>query len=91
MTKTEIIATLADHNQLSKAQVKGVLESMNDLAFQVAKEDGVFPFPGLGKLVKVDRKARVGRNPRTGEPVQVPAKIAVKFRLSKVAKDAVLG
>jgi DNA-binding protein HU-beta len=58
------------------------------MAYKGAK-DG-FVIPGLGKLVKVNRKARMGRNPATGATIQIPAKIVLKFRIAKAAKDSVL-
>jgi len=61
-----------------------------ELAYQQVKKNGEFVVPGIGKLVKVDRKARMGRNPATGEQIQIPAKTVVKFRVAKAAKDAVL-
>jgi DNA-binding protein HU-beta len=66
-----------------------VLESLVALAHKEAKKG--FTIPGLGKLVVVQRKARMGRNPQTGEPIKIPAKRALKFRIAKAAKDAALG
>lgn len=87
LTKTQIIATLAEANDLSKKQVAGLLESLAELAYKEAKKG--FTIPGIGKLVVVDRKARMGRNPATGETIQIPAKTVLKFRIAKAAKDAV--
>ncbi|MBT3294899.1 MAG: HU family DNA-binding protein [Verrucomicrobia bacterium] len=88
LTKTQIIAKLADQNELTKKQAKEFLESLAALAYKGAK-DG-FTIPGIGKLVKVRRKARMGRNPATGESIKIPAKTVLKFRIAKAAKDAVL-
>ncbi len=89
LTKTEIISKLAEKNGLSKKQVKQLLEDLAALAYEEAKNS--FTLPGLGKLVLVERKARLARNPRTGEMVEVPAKKVVKFKVAKVCKEAVLG
>lgn len=89
LSKTEIISKLAEKNGLTKKQVKRLLEDLANLAYQEAKNS--FTLPGLGKLVLVERKARLARNPRTGEMVQVPAKKVVKFKVAKVCKEAILG
>ena len=88
MTKSQIIAAVADKADISKAQAKGALEGLAELAYAGAT-DG-FTIPGIGKLVIVDRKARMGRNPATGETIQIAAKRVLKFRIAKAAKDAVL-
>jgi len=88
MTKTQTVATLADRTGLPKAQVEKVLDELAALAYAEAKQ--AFVVPGIGKLVLVQRKARLGRNPATGEAIQIPAKTVVKFRVAKVCKDAVL-
>ena len=88
LTKTQIIATLADENDLTKKQAAGVLESLTALAYKEAKKG--FTIPGIGKLVVVRRKARMGRNPATGESIKIPAKKVLKFRVAKAAKDATL-
>lgn len=91
MTKSEIIATLAKKTGVTKKQAQTVLEELVKLAYaEAAKSKEGFVIPGLGKLVKVKRKARVGRNPRTGEQIQIPAKTVLKFRIAKACKDAVL-
>lgn len=89
LTQSQTVATLAETVQLSKKQVKCFLESLVTLAYKEAKN--AFTIPGLGKLVLVDRKARIGRNPATGEPIQIPAKRVVKFRIAKAAKEAITG
>jgi len=89
MTKTQVQATLAEKTGLSKKQVKQFFEDMSELAYSEARNG--FTIPGIGKLVLVDRKARMGRNPATGEPIQIPAKTVVKFRIAKVCKEGVLG
>ena len=87
MTKSEIIGHLAEKSGLHKKQVIDVLEALAQLAYQEAHNG--FSVPGLGKLVVVDRAARMGRNPKTGEPLHIPAKRTLKFRLAKEAKDSV--
>lgn len=91
LTKTQIITHIAEKTELTKKQVVSVIDEMLDLAFREAKKEHGFTFPGLGKLVVTKRKARVGRNPQTGEAIKIPAKKALKFRIAKQAKDAVLG
>ena len=88
-TKSQIIAKIADDADITKVQAKAALESLIKQAYKGAK-DG-FTVPGLGKLVKVKRKARMGRNPATGEQIKIAAKTVLKFRIAKAAKDAVLG
>lgn len=90
MTKTQIISALAESTGLSKKEVTAVVETMVEMAYKEAKQNGEFTVPGLGKLVKVHRKARMGRNPATGEEIKIPAKTVAKFRLAKAAKEAVL-
>ena len=88
MTKSQIIASVAEKSGIDKKQATAALEALATLAYKNAG-DG-FSIPGLGKLVKVDRAARMGRNPATGETIQIPAKTVLKFRIAKAAKDAVL-
>ena len=89
LTQSQIIAKLAEENNLPKKQVKTLLDSLANLACKEAKNG--FTLPGLGKLVLVQRKARKGRNPATGEEIKIPAKKVLKFRVAKAAKDAVVG
>lgn len=89
MTQAQIFDAIAEqHEALSKKQVKEVLNSMAELAYKEAKAG--FTVPGIGKLVVVKRKARMGRNPATGESIKIPARTALKFRVSKTAKDNIL-
>ena len=67
------------------------VKHLADLAISQTKKSGVFVIPGLGKLVKANRKARMGRNPQTGEAIKIPAKTVVKFRVAKACKDAIHG
>ncbi|MBI4240798.1 MAG: HU family DNA-binding protein [Candidatus Rokubacteria bacterium] len=89
MTKAAIIVYLAQKSELSKKQVKMVLDTLMTLATKEAKTG--FVLPGFGRLVLVHRKARMGRNPQTGEPIKIPAKRVLRFRVAKTLKDAVLG
>ena len=87
-TKSQIIAGIAEAAGIEKKQAKAALEALAQMAYKGAK-DG-FTVPGLGKLVVVRRKARMGRNPATGEAIKIPAKKVLKFRIAKAAKDATL-
>jgi len=89
MTKSQTLAYLAEKTELSKKQIGEVFEQTLALACKEAKNG--FVLPGFGKLVLANRKARIGRNPQTGEPLKIPAKRVCKFRLAKSVKDAVLG
>ncbi len=89
LTKSQLAASLADKAGLTKKQASEVLQILTDLSYKHAKD--TFTLPGIGKLVLVNRKARMGRNPKTGEAIKIPAKKVVKFRVAKAAKDAILG
>jgi len=89
MTKSQIAAAVADKTGITKKQATEVLDLLAQLAYKNAKQ--TFTLPGIGKLVLVNRKARTGRNPATGEAIQIPAKRVVKFRVAKACKDAILG
>jgi len=90
MTKSQLLTALAEKTGLSKKDVGGVLDTLAEMAYKEVKKSGEFVVPGFGKLVKAKRKARMGRNPATGEEIKIAAKTVVKFRLAKAAKDAVL-
>lgn len=90
MTKSQMLDVLASATSMTKKDVGGFLDALASLAYKEVKNNGEFTVPGFGKLVKVHRKARKGRNPATGKEIQIPAKTVVKFRLAKAAKDAVL-
>ena len=89
MTKTQIIRAMAEKLELSNKQVAAFLDLLADTAVKETKKSGVFTIPGLGKLVKAERKARMGRNPQTGEQIKIKAKTVVKFRVAKSAKDTI--
>lgn len=89
MTKSQVADHLADKGGITKKAAAEILEELASLAYKQAKN--VFTLPGIGKLKLANRKARMGRNPQTGAPIQIPAKRVVKFRVAKAAKDAILG
>ena len=89
LTKSQIADALAKKCELKKKDVVNCLDELASLAYKEAKN--TFTLPGVGKLVLVNRKARMGRNPQTGEPIKIPAKRVVKFRVAKAAKDSILG
>ncbi len=89
MTKSQMLGHLAESTGVSKKVAGQFVEELVNLSYQQAKNG--FTIPGLGKLVLVNRKARMGRNPATGEAIKIPAKRVLKFRIAKQAKDAVLG
>src|ERR1700751_25998 len=88
-TKTQLVRQLAEKLELNNKQASAFLENLADIAIKETKKNGVFVVPGIGRLVKAHRKARVGRNPQTGEPIQIKAKHVVKFRVAKAAKGAI--
>ena len=89
MTKSQIADHLAGKSGVTKKIATEVLDNLAALAYKEAKN--AFTLPGIGKLVLSHRKARIGRNPQTGEPIKIPAKKVVKFRVAKAAKDSILG
>ena len=90
MTKSQLLAALSEMSGMSKKDVKDFMDKFADLAYSEVRGSGEFTIPGIGKMVKKNRKARMGRNPATGESIHIAAKTVVKFRLSKAAKDSVL-
>jgi len=89
MTKGQILAGVAEATGITKKQAGEALDALLKMAYKGAKNG--FTLPGLGKLVLVNRKARMGRNPATGVAIKIPAKKVVKFRVAKACKDAILG
>lgn len=89
MTQSQVVRQLAEQNELSNKTAKQFLTSLTELAVQQARKNGVFVLPGLGRLKKVQRKARIGRNPQTGEALKIPAKTTAKFYLAKAVKDSI--
>lgn len=90
MTKSALLSLLAEKSGLSKKDVAAFLDVLSATAYKEVKKSGVFVLPGFGKMVKVNRAARMGRNPATGQAIKIAAKTVVKFRLAKAAKEAVL-
>lgn len=90
MTKSQLMAELAAKSGLTKKDVVSFMDLLMKTAYAQVKKNGEFVLPGLGKLVKVKRAARVGRNPATGAEIKIPAKTVVKFRVAKAAKEALL-
>jgi DNA-binding protein HU-beta len=90
LTKGQLAAHLADKFGVSKKVGAGILDEIAALAVAQTKKVGQFILPGIGKLVKAERKARTGRNPATGAAIKIPKKTVVKFRVAKAAKDAVV-
>ena len=90
MTQTQIIQTLADKCEVAKNVAKILLATLSQTAVTEVKKNGIFVIPGIGRLVRVDRKARMGRNPATGVAIKIAAKKVVKFRVAKAAKDAIV-
>lgn len=90
MTQTAIVRELAETTGVNNKVSKQYMETLASLAVRETKKNGVFILPGIGRLVRAERKARVGRNPATGEAIKIPAKKVVKFRLAKSVKDAIV-
>jgi DNA-binding protein HU-beta len=90
MTKSEVLTAVAEKVGKSRKEVSEMMEALVNLAYDEAKKSGEFTIPGLGKLLKKHREARMGRNPATGEQIKIPAKTVVKFRVAKAAKDSIL-
>jgi DNA-binding protein HU-beta len=89
LTKTQLVRQLAEKNELTSKQTSNFLQLLAETAVKETKKNGEFTIPGLGKLVKAERKARIGRNPQTGEAIKIKAKTVVKFRVAKAAKDSI--
>ena len=90
MTQTQLVRSLAESSETNNKTARTLLESLASTAIAEVKKNGVFVLPGIGRLVRVERKARMGRNPATGEAIKIPAKKVVKFRVAKAAKDAIV-
>jgi DNA-binding protein HU-beta len=90
MTKSQIISHFAEKFELPKKTAAALIEEVAALAVSETKKSGSFTLPGLGKLVMSKRKARIGRNPATGESIKIPAKTVVKMRMAKALKEAIV-
>jgi DNA-binding protein HU-beta len=89
MTKTQLVRHMAEKLEVSNKQAATFLATLAETAVKETKKSGVFVLPGLGRLKKSNRKARMGRNPQTGEPIKIPAKTVVKFYVAKAVKDSI--
>jgi DNA-binding protein HU-beta len=90
MSKSKIVAHLADKTGTTKKTAATFFDELFKLAVKETKGAGKFVIPGLGRAVKAHRKARMGRNPATGEAIKIKAKTVVRLRAAKAFKDAVL-
>ncbi len=90
MTQSQVIKELAESTEVNNKVAKQFLDKIAEIAVRETKKKGVFIMPGLGRLVRTDRKARTGRNPATGEAIKIPAKKVLKFRVAKSVKDAIV-
>jgi DNA-binding protein HU-beta len=91
MTKSQLSTYIAEKAGITKKAATEILDELAAVAYKEAKKNKQFTIPGIGKLVLDRRKARMGRNPATGETIKIAAKKVVKFRVAKACKDAVLG
>ncbi len=89
-TKSEIIAALAEAGEIEKKQAIAIYDRLLEIAYAGAKSPEGFTLPGVGKLIKQKRPARMGRNPATGEAIKIKAKTVVKFRVAKACQDAIV-
>ena len=89
MTKTQLVRAMAEKVGINNKQSAAYLQALTETAIAQTKKGGIFVLPGLGRLKKVQRKARMGRNPQTGEPIKIAAKTTAKFYLAKVVKDSI--
>jgi len=89
MTKTQLVRHLAEKIGTNNKTAAAFLTTLSETAVKETKKNGVFVLPGLGRLKKSQRKARMGRNPQTGEPIKIAAKTVAKFTLAKSVKDAI--
>jgi DNA-binding protein HU-beta len=90
MTKSQIVSFFAGKFEISKKAAAAIIDGLAALAVAETKKAGSFTIPGIGKLVLVNRKARIGRNPATGAEIKIPAKTVVKMRIAKAAKEAIV-
>lgn len=90
MTQSAIVKELAETTEIATKTAKHFMTVFAEMAVRETKKNGMFVIPGIGRLVRVDRKARIGRNPATGQEIKIPAKKVVKFRVAKAVKDAIV-
>ena len=89
MTKNQLVRAVAAKVGTNNKTAAAFLDTLADTAIKETKKAGIFVLPGLGRLKNVQRKARMGRNPQTGEALKIPAKTTAKFYLAKAVKDAI--
>ena len=90
MSKTELFSNFADRFGLKRTEARVFFDHLQQLSETELKRSGEFVLPGMVKLVVQTRKARMGRNPATGQSIQIPEKTVVKARIAKQLKDSVL-
>ncbi len=90
MTQTDFVKHIAEVGSVTNKVAKEIIQTYADTAIAQTKKSGVFVLPGLGRLKRVERKARIGRNPATGEKIKIPAKKVVKFTVAKACKEAIV-
>ena len=91
LTKSALLQVIAQETETDRKTAAFFLDVVTEIALREVKKNGEFTFPGIGKLVKQKRKARICRNPKTGESIKIAAKTVVKFRVAKAVKDSLLG
>jgi DNA-binding protein HU-beta len=91
LTKSALLQLIAQETETDRKTAAFFMDVITEIALREVKKNGEFTFPGIGKLVKQKRKARIGRNPKTGESIKIAAKTVVKFRVAKAVKDSLLG
>ena len=91
LTKSALLQLIAQETETDRRTAAFFMDVITEIALREVKKNGEFTFPGIGKLVKQKRKARIGRNPKTGESIKIAAKTVVKFRVAKAVKDSLLG
>jgi DNA-binding protein HU-beta len=90
MTQSQLVQALAEKCEITKKAAGSLMTTLAQTAITEVKKNGVFVLPAIGRLVRSERKARMGRNPATGEAIKIPAKKVVKFRVAKAAKEAIV-
>ena len=88
MTQAQFFQAVAEGSQVSKVDVRAVFQAIEQIVKKSLKKEGKIPLGGLGAVKLVDRKARIGRNPATGEQIKIPARTAIKITPAKALKDA---
>ena len=91
LTKSSLLQLIAQETETDRKTAAFFLDVVTEIALREVKKNGEFTFPGIGKLVKQKRKARIGRNPKTGESIKIAAKTVVKFRVANAVKDLLMG